>query len=396
MLPRREAFTLPRGVYLDGNSLGALPTAAQAAIERRLRQWQVHGVTAWDDWFALAERLSPALSRLVGAQPAEVITTGSITLNLHQLLATLHRPRTAARDVLATALDFPTDLYAARAWAERLGGRLRLVPSRDGDTIDPDDTEAELAAGGVATVLLPVVLYRSGQRFDVRRLTAAAHAAGAIAIWDAAHSIGAMPHAFHDDGVDAAVWCTYKFLNAGPGAPGGLFLHERHHAVEPGLPGWWGHDKTTQFAMAPAFTPAHGAGRLQTGTPPILSLAGLEGALAVFEEVGIDAVRARSLALTDRLMAQLDEHVPEVRIVTPRRHDERGGHVAVAHPLAAGIAAALRQRGVVPDHRAPDLVRLAPVALYTLDAEIDTAVAALRAILDSGEAASASAAGPVT
>ena len=384
-LPRLDAFTLPRGIYLDGNSLGALPTASHAAIERRLRQWQVHGVAAWDDWFGASERLSPALAKLVGAHPDEVIATGSITGNLHQLLATLHRPEAGRRDVLATALDFPTDLYALRAWAERGGGTVRLVPSRDGHTIDPADVERELAAGGVATMLMPVVLYGSGQRFDVTRLTAAAHGAGALALWDAAHSIGAMPHRLHDDGVDAAVWCSYKYLNAGPGAPGGIFLHRRHHAREPGLPGWWGHDKASQFAMAATFTPAVGAGRLQMGTPPILALAGLEGALAVFEEVGIEAVRARSLALTDALLALLADQVPEVRVVTPRAHAQRGGHLAFTHPRAHGIAAALRRRSVVPDYRGPDLVRMAPVALYTCESELEQAVAALRALLDAGE-----------
>ncbi len=395
-LPRPEAFALPRGIYLDGNSLGPLPTAAHAAIERRLRQWQVLGVAAWDDWFGLAERLSPALARLVGAHPDEVIATGSITTNLHQLLATLHQPCHGRRDVLATALDFPTDLYALRAWAERGGGRLRLVASLDGHTIDPGDVEAELERGGIATMLMPVVLYRSGQRFDVPRLTAAAHAAGAMALWDAAHSIGAMPHALHDDGVDAAVWCSYKYLNAGPGAPAGAFLHRKHHEREPGLPGWWGHDKATQFAMADTFTPAAGAGRLQQGTPPVLALAGLEGALALFEEVTVEVVRRRSLALTDQLWSLLEAQVPEVRVVTPRDHAGRGGHLALAHPQARGIAAALRRRGVIPDFREPDLVRLAPVALYTRESELEQAVAALRALLDAGEHEQAIAAGRVT
>ncbi len=384
-LPRLDAFTLPRGIYLDGNSLGPLPTASQAAIERRLRQWQVHAVGAWEDWFALSERLSPALAKLVGAHPDEVIATGSITSNLHQLMATLHEPSDGARDVLATALDFPTDLYAVRAWAERGGGRLRLVPSADGHTIDPAAVEAELEAGGVSTMLMPVVLYRSAQRFDVRRLTAAAHAAGAVALWDAAHSIGAMPHDFHDDAVDGAVWCSYKYLNAGPGAPGGLFLHRRHHDRLPGLPGWWGHEKETQFLMAPTFTPSKGAARLQMGTPPVVSLAGLEGALAVFEEVGVGAVRSRSLELTDALLALLEERVPEVRVVTPRPHGERGGHLALTHPRAHALAAAWRRRGVVPDVREPDLVRVAPVALYTRELELEQAVTELRALLDAGE-----------
>ena len=372
-------------MYLEGNSLGVLPIAAQAAIERRLRQWQVHGVSAWDDWFGLAERLSPSLARLVGAHADEVIATGSITTNLHQLLATLHRPEAGRRDALATELDFPTDLYALRSWAERGGGRLRLVRSRDGHRIEPADVEAELEAGGVATMLLPVVAYRSGQRFDVGRLTATAHAAGALVLWDAAHSIGAMPHALHDDGVDGAVWCSYKYVSAGPGAPGGIFLHRRHEHCAPGLPGWWGHEKATQFEMTPTFTPAAGAARLQMGTPPILALAGLEGALALFEEIGIEALRERSLSLTDALWTLLEAGVPEVRIVTPRLHAERGGHLALAHPHARAIVGALRRRSVITDFRPPDLVRMAPAALYTSDQDLELAVAALRELLDAGE-----------
>jgi kynureninase len=395
-LPRLDAFALPRGVYLDGNSLGPLPHAAQAAIERRLRQWQHHGVAAWDDWFGLAERLAPALARLVGAEPTEVIPTGSITVNLHQLLATLYRPEDGRRDLLATALDFPTDAYALRSWAERGGGRLRLVPSRDGRTIDARDVEAALDEGGVALMLLPVVLYRSGQLLSVRRLTAAAHAAGALALWDAAHSIGALPHALHDDGVDAAVWCSYKYVNAGPGAPGGLFLHRRHHHLAPGLQGWWGHDKATQFAMALDFTKADGAGALQLGTPSILAMAGLEGALAIFEEVGIERVRERSLELTTRLIDAVDTQLPELRVLTPRSRAERGGHVALGHPEARGLTLALRARGVIADHRPPDVLRMAPVALYTTDDDVDRAVAALRQVLDTGAHLQAGPGGLVT
>lgn len=395
-LPRPDAFALPRGIYMDGNSLGPLPLAAQAAVERRLRQWHHHAVAGWDDWFGLAERLSPALARLVGAHPDEVIATGSITVNLHQLLATLYRPEAGRRDLLATELDFPTDLYALRSWAELRGGRLRLVPSRDGHTIAEADVEAALAEGGVAALLMPVVLYRSGQVLDVPRLTAAAQRAGAVALWDAAHSIGALPHALHDHDVDAAVWCSYKYLNAGPGAPGGLFLHRRHHQRMPGLQGWWGSDKAAQFRMERALIKADGAGALQMGTPPILSLAGLEGALAIFEEVGIARVRERSLELTDLLVTLADRDLPELRVVTPREHARRGGHVALAHPEARGLALALRRRGVVPDFREPDVLRLAPVALYTSDADVDRTVATIREVLDSGAHREAVAAGPVT
>jgi kynureninase len=382
-LPRPDAFLLPKGVYLDGNSLGPLTYAAQAAIERRMRQWQVHGVGAWDDWFGLAERLSPALGRLVGAHPDEVIATASITVNLHALLASFHRPAGRRRHLLATELDFPTDLHALQSWAELRGVDLRLVPSRDGHTLADDDLDAALT-DEVAFAWLPTVLYRSGQALDVARWTRVGHERGAIVGWDAAHSIGALPHALHDDGVDVAAWCSYKYLNGGPGAPGGLFVHRRHHDVAPALRGWWGHDKATQFAMAPTFTRARGAAAFQLGTPPVLSLAGLEGALALYEEVGIEAVRARSLALTDALIARVDASLPELEVVTPRAHARRGGHVALRHAEAARLSKALRRRGVVPDFRHPDVLRLAPVAWYTSEADLDRTVLVLRELLDGG------------
>lgn len=378
----RDAFLLPTGIYLDGNSLGPASLASRAAIERRFRQWQHHGVEAWDDWFGLAERLAPALARLVGGRPHEVIPTGGITINLHALLAGLYRPSGSRRAIVALASEFPSDLYALRSWAERHGGELKLVEA-DGEIVDEARIEAALD-DTVALSWLPVVGYRSGQRFDTARLTRAAHAVGALVGWDAAHSIGAVPHAFHDEGADAAVWCSYKYLNAGPGAPGGLFLHERHHERTPGLPGWWGHDKTSQFAMRTSFTPAEGAGGWQIGTPSILALAGLEGALALFEEVTIEEVRSRSLTLTSHLLELLERRVPEVEIVTPREPQRRGGHLAVRHPRAALLSRALRERGIVPDHRPPDLVRFAPVGLFTLESELETLVEVLRELFDAG------------
>jgi kynureninase len=382
-LPRLDAFLLPKGVYLDGNSLGPLSHGAQAAIERRMRQWQYHGVAGWDDWFGLSERLSGALARLLGAYPDEVIATGSITVNLHALLATFHRPAGRRRALLATELDFPTDLYALRSWAALRDVELRLVPSRDGHTLDDADLDAALT-DEVAFALLPTVLYRSGQLLDVGRWSAVARSRGVTIGWDAAHSIGALPHRLHDDGPDVAVWCSYKYLNGGPGAPGGLFVHRRHHALVPALRGWWGHDKASQFAMDPDFTKADGAGAYQLGTPPILALAGLEGALAVFEDVGIHAIRERSLMLTAYLIDRIDARVPEFTIVTPRDEARRGGHVALSHPEAWRLSLALRRRGVTPDFRRPDLLRLAPVALYNTEADVDRAVAMLRELLDTG------------
>lgn len=375
---------MPSGIYLDGNSLGVMPHVARQRTEARLEQWRHHAALGWEDWYGLAESLSPAIARLVGAQPREVIATGSITANLHALLSTLYRPEGERRVIVATSLDFPTDLYALAAWAERGGGELRLVPSRDGHTLHQDDLQEALKSD-VALALFPTVLYRSGQRLDVPLLTAAAHAAGALIGWDAAHSIGAMPHEFHADGADFAVWCHYKYLNAGPGAPGGLFLNGRWHHLTPGLPGWWGNDKGNQFEMTPGYRKAVGAGAYQMGTPSILALAALEGALSVFEDLDMEQVRARSLALTDHLIALVDRHLPEMSVVTPRAHHERGGHVSLAHPEARALSVALRRMGVVPDYREPDLLRLAPVALYNTETELDEVVRLLRTLLDSGQ-----------
>ena len=381
---KRSSFAMPSGIYLDGNSLGVMPHAARQRTEARLEQWRHHAALGWEDWYGLAESLSPSIARLVGAQPSEVIATGSITANLHALLSTLYRPEGERRVIVATSLDFPTDLYALAAWAGRGGGELRLVPSRDGHTLHQGDLQ-EALRGDVALALFPTVLYRSGQRLDVPLLTAAAHASGALIGWDAAHSIGAMPHEFHDDGADFAVWCHYKYLNAGPGAPGGLFLHERWHHLTPGLPGWWGNDKGNQFEMTPGYRKASGAGAYQMGTPSILALAALEGALSVFEDLDMGQVRARSLALSDHLINLADRHLPEMTVVTPRPHHERGGHVSLAHPEARALSVALRKMGVVPDYREPDLLRLAPVALYNTETELGEVVRLLRTLLDSGQ-----------
>ncbi|UCH25213.1 MAG: kynureninase [Trueperaceae bacterium] len=381
---KRDAFLLPRGIYLDGNSLGPLSYAARAAIERRMNQWQVYGVNAWEEWFTLAERLSPALAKLIGAHPDEVITTGGITSNLHALLATFYKPQGTRRHLLATSLDFPSDLYALQAWAERMDAELRLIPSRDGFTLDHDDIVESLTEE-IALAWLPTVLYSSGQLLDVATITAWAKQRGIVIGWDAAHSIGALPHELHADEVDFAVWCSYKYLCAGPGAPGGLFIHRRHHHLKPGLPGWWGHEKKTQFAMRSAFTKAAGAPAYQISTPSILALAGLEGALAIFEEIGIDQVRARSLELTEYLIANIDEKLPECSVRTPRAAGERGGHVALEHPEADRLSQALRERDIVPDFRPPSVVRLAPVALYNTEDELDRTVEVLRQLLDAGD-----------
>ena len=378
----RQDFIYPKGIYLDGNSLGLTSHASVKAIHRRLQEWQEQAVNGWESWFGLAETLSPTLADLMGAKPEEVVATGSITMNLHALLATFYQPTAQKRHLVATALDFPSDLYALQSWADRHQAELRLIPSRDGYTLEDEDIAAAFQED-VALVLLPTVLYASGQLLDIQRYAALAQQKGMVLGVDAAHSAGSVPHSLHDWGVDFAVWCSYKYLNAGPGAPGGLFVHEKHFDCLPGLRGWWGHQKSSTFEMRPYFTPEHGAGAYQISTPSILALAGLEGALEAFRKVSIQQIRARSLELTTHFIQLLEEHTPELRGVTPREAHRRGGHVSVQHPQARLLSLALRARGIVPDFRAPDLLRMAPVALYNTEEELLETVQVLRELLDS-------------
>jgi len=374
----RERFYVPPDtIYLDGNSLGLLSRDAERAVLDALAAWKRFGVEGWlraePAWFTLGEELGKLTAPLIGAEADEVVVTGTTTVNLHALVATFYRPAGARRKILATALDFPSDVYALGSQIRLRGGDpatdLLLVPSRDGRTLDEADLIVAMGED-VALVLLPSVLYRSGQLLDLARLTAAARERGIPIGFDCAHSVGAIPHQFDAWGVDFAFWCTYKYLNAGPGSVGGLYVNRRHFGTAPGLAGWWGYLKERQFDMSHAWEGAAGAGAWQISTPPILSTAPLLGSLRMFAEVGIEAVRARSLALTEYLIELLEATGLTAapfgyRIGTPREPDRRGGHVAVEHDAGPRIARALKARGVIPDFRPPDIVRLAPIALYT-------------------------------
>jgi kynureninase len=241
-------------------------------------------------------------------------------------------------------------------------------------------------AEDVALVWLPSVLYRSGQLLDMPRLTREAHARGLLIGFDCAHSAGSVPHALHDWDVDFAVWCNYKYLNAGPGAVGSLYVHARHFGRLPGLTGWWGCNKDRQFEMAHEFYPSGAAGAWQISTPSILGAAALYGSLAMFAEAGLDRVRAKSLDITSYLMELADQRLAAlgVGVGTPREAERRGGHVALEHPEALALSRALQTRGVVTDFREPNVIRLAPVALYTSYSDVWRAVEIIRELLESG------------
>ncbi len=404
----RDRFHIPAGtIYLDGNSLGLLSVDAEQHVLQALEAWKTHGVLGWSEadppWLTLGEDLGAQMAPLVGAAPGSVIVTGTTTVNLHQLLGTFYQrddqPDGARRKIVATGLDFPSDVYAMQSQIRLRGGDperdLVLVPSRDGRTIEEDDLIAAFT-DEVALAMLPSVLYRSGQLLDMQRLTAAAHDAGFLIGFDCAHSVGAVPHQFDAWDVDFAMWCSYKYLNAGPGAVGALYVNPRHYGREPALAGWWGYRRDRQFAMVHHWEGATDAGAWQISTVPLFSSSALMGSLAIFVEAGIDAVRAKSLAQTDYLIGLIEgskllDAPYGYRIGTPRDHSRRGGHLAVEHDAGLAISHALKARGVVVDFRKPDVVRLAPVAPYTSYEDLWWSVRALKEIVETAEHASVAA-----
>jgi kynureninase len=388
----RAEFYLPPGqIYLDGNSLGPLSRPAETHLARVLEEWRTLGIHGWTDarppWVTLSETIAAQLAPLLGAAPDEVAVTGSTTTNLHQLLATLFDPAGPRRVIVADELNFPSDLHALHSHLRQRGldpaQHLRFVRSRDGRMLDPADILAALTPD-VQLLVLPLVQFTSGQLLDAAALTREAHDRGLLIGFDCSHSIGAVPHALDADGVDFAFWCSYKYLNAGPGAVGGLYLNRRHLARAPGLAGWWGVRPDRRFALSARHEPAAGAAALQIGTPHLLSLAPLAGALELIAAAGgIAPLRAKSLALTSFLQELVETELAGCgfTLVSPRAPAVRGGHVTLAHPDAWRLCAALKAAGVVPDFRPPDLIRLAPAPLYTSFSECAEAVARLKAIL---------------
>lgn len=393
---RGRFFNRPGTIYLDGNSLGLLSRDAETSVRRITDSWKTLGIRGWLEadppWFYLAERLGARCAPLVGAGPGEVILSGTTTVNIHALVNTFYRPGGKRTKIVADALDFPTDIYALKS-AIRLRGldpaeHLVLVPSRDGLTLDEREIAARFDAT-TALVFLPSVLYRSGQLLDMGYLTARAREKAVPIGFDCSHSVGAVPHDFDRWGVDFALWCSYKYLNGGPGATAFLYVNRGHHGKEPALAGWFGSAKDRQFDMALDFTPAPDAGRWQISSPSVLNAAPLIGSLGILEEAGMAAVREKSLRLTRFLMDMADALLAAkpygFTIGTPREDGRRGGHIALLHPEAMRIAEALRGRGVVPDFRPPDIVRIAPVALYNTYAEVWKLVVHLREIVETRE-----------
>ncbi|MDB1086031.1 kynureninase [Streptomyces sp. ACA25] len=373
----RDAFVLDDTVYLDGNSLGALPAAVPGRLAEIVRrEWGELRIRSWTEsgWWTAPERVGDRIAPLIGAAPGQVVVGDSTSVNVFKALVGAIRLAGPDRDeVLVDADTFPTDGYLAESAARMTGRTLRPVPAAE---------LARAAGPRTAAVLANHVDYRSGELHDLPGITEAVHGAGALAVWDLCHSAGALPVGLDEHGVDFAVGCTYKYLNGGPGAPAFLYIRAEHQAgFDSPLPGWNSHAEP--FRMTGRYTPVEGVRRGRVGTPDILSLLALEAALDVWEGVDPVVLRAKSLALTDFFLDRVAAHVPAglVECLTPAEHARRGSQIALRCSGAAAVMAELIARGVVGDFREPDVLRFGFTPLYTSFADVERAALELGRVL---------------
>jgi kynureninase len=383
--------------YFAGNSLGLQPRGAAAAIAQELEVWATLAVEGWfegaEPWLTAADGLRGSLAALVGAAAEEVVAMNTLTVNLHLLMATFYRPVPERSRIVIEGAAFPSDSHAVASQVRHHGYDpestvVRLRPREGESALRTGDIVGELERlrGSVALVLLGGVNYLTGDLLDIPAVTAAGHEMGAVVGWDLAHAVGNVPLELSAWGVDWAAWCHYKYVNAGPGGPAGAFVHERHgrDGSLPRLAGWWGNDPATRFRMEPDFVPRRGAVGWQVSTPPVLAFAPLRASLALFDAVGMPALRERSLRLTGYLESLLDVVVAErrVQILTPRDPARRGAQLSLSVPDAQALSARLRaDHGVICDVREPDVIRLAPVPLYSTYHDCWRAATALRELL---------------
>ncbi len=362
----RALFALPEGViYLDGNSLGPLPRAAVHAVERTMtEEWGGELIRAWNSrgWAAKPRALGDRIARLIGAAPGTVVVGDTLSIKVFQALAAALRLRPDRRVVLSDDGNFPTDLYMAQGLTHLLDrGHALRIPA-------PEDVEAAIDES-VAVVMLTEVDYRTGRLHDMPRLIARAHAAGALVVWDLAHSAGAIPVDLTAGRADFAVGCTYKYLNGGPGAPAFIYVAPEHADVaEPALAGWFGH--AAPFAFETGYRPAPGIERMRVGTPPVLAYAALEAALEVWDGVEMADVRAASIALSERFVAEVEARCPDLVLASPRDPARRGSQVSFRFAHGYAAMQALIARGVIGDFRAPDVMRFGFTPLYLTEAEV--------------------------
>jgi len=379
--PWRGRFSLPEGIiYLDGNSLGALPRAVPERMARVVaEEWGRDLVTSWNkhDWIDLPGRVGDRIARLIGAAPGTVVAADSTSVNIFKLLAVALARRPGRKVILTEEDNFPTDVYIAGGLASLMGQghEVRLAPA-GGLAAAMDES--------VAVVLLTEVNYRTGARLDMRALTRRAHDAGALIVWDLCHSAGAMPVDLAGADADFAVGCGYKYLNGGPGAPAFAYVAPRHHdGLRQPLSGWLGH--AAPFEFAAEYRPAAGVDALRTGTPPILSMSALDAALEVFDGVDLAGLKAKADALSDLFLGTVRAQIPDIVSLTPEAHELRGSQLNLRHHEAYAVMQALIARGVIGDFRQPDIMRFGFAPLYLSYFEVERAAMMLCQVIAGGE-----------
>lgn len=387
----RDCFAIPSTaegrdqLYFCGNSLGLMPVTAEQAVQEVIEDWRSKAVAGHFDsehpWMPYHEFLREPLARLVGARPNEVVAMNSLTVNLHLMMVSFFRPTPQRHRIVIEKGAFPSDRYAVASQLRYHGldpetSLVELAPA-DGSTVfAPGEVADWLRENGedVALVLWPGVQYYSGEAFDVAAITRAAMDVGAVVGFDLAHAAGNLPLELHDSGCDFAVWCSYKYMNGGPGAVAGCFVHERHDGTDlPRFTGWWGHDPDSRFRMGPDYVPAPGADAWQLSNPPILAMAPVRASLELFDAAGMDALRAKSERLTGYLHFLLSRRVGEaVEILTPAESARRGCQLSLRLRGGQGreVFRHLESAGVVGDWREPDVIRVAPTPLYNRFADV--------------------------
>lgn len=393
----RKRFAIPRNggkevIYLCGNSLGLMPHAAAEAVQLQLTKWASEGVEGHFSehypWYSLAESLKENLAHVVGGLPHEVAAMGSLSSNLHHLMASFYRPTSKKHKILIEKHAFPSDLYIAQSQLKWHGydpesGLILLSGDQDNvlHTAEVLD-KIEENTGSLALVFLPGVQYHTGQFLDIEKITAFAASKGITVGFDLAHAAGNVPMKLHEWGVDFASWCSYKYLNAGPGAIAGIFVHEKHNPAElPLLAGWWGYPAEKRFQMKDTFIPAVGADGWVQSNPNVLSLASLKASLEIFASVGMPELRKKSMELTDKLEIILTSY-NEFEIITPSNPAERGCQLSFrVRNNGRDFFDQLIEHGVIGDWRVPDIIRLAPAPLYNTMEDLDNLDSVIKNVL---------------
>ena len=391
LAPFRERFHIPRnahgdeGIYFTGNSLGLMPRTAREYVGQELNDWEKLGVEghlhARHPWLPYHEFLTEQMAGIVGAKPIETVVMNSLTVNLHLLMVSFYRPDDKRQKIVIEKGAFPSDQYAVESQLrfhhlEPEDSLIELTPREGEATLRTDDILETIEREGesIALVMLGGVNYYTGQAFDMRSITDAGHRVGAVVGFDLAHAAGNIELKLHDWDVDFAAWCSYKYLNGGPGSVGGAFVHERHaqRFELPRFAGWWGHDKETRFLMGPEFRPMAGAEGWQISNPPILQMAALRASLEIFEEVGMPALAAKSRRLTGYLESLIDEIGDDrISIITPRDTTQRGCQLSIrVRDADRTLHEQLVANGVFADWREPDVIRIAPVPSYNSFADV--------------------------